>query len=77
MSHTPHELAAEFPEHKDKIHELKTTDAHFAKLFDKYHEVNRAVHRMEERIEPVSQEVEEKARQERMLLKDQLAKYLI
>ena len=34
MSHVPHELAEEFPEHVDSIHTLKTTNAHFAKLFD-------------------------------------------
>ena len=32
MSHTPHELHAEFPEHEARIHELKESDAHFAKL---------------------------------------------
>jgi len=76
MSHTPHELADEFPEHKDKIHELKMNDAHFAKMFDRYHEINRAVHRMETRIEPVTDETEEQARRERMQLKDQIATYL-
>jgi uncharacterized protein YdcH (DUF465 family) len=76
MSHTPHELAEEFPEHKEKIHDLKASDAHFAKLFDKYHEVNRAVHRMETRIEPVTDEIEEQTRRERMVLKDQIAAYL-
>jgi len=76
MSHTPHELAEEFPEHKDKIHQLKMEDAHFAKMFEKYHEINRAVHRMETRIEPVTDEIEEKTRRERMQLKDQIATYL-
>lgn len=76
MSHTPHELAEEFPEYKDKIHDLKMNDAHFAKMFEKYHEVNRSVHRMETRIEPVTDEVEEQARRERMALKDEIATYL-
>ncbi len=44
MSHTPHELAEEFPEHVAKMHEMKQSDAHFAKLFDAYHDVNRAIH---------------------------------
>lgn len=76
MSHTPHELAEEFPEHKERIHDLKMNDAHFARMFDKYHEINRAVHRMETRVEPVTDEVEEQARRERMALKDQIAAYL-
>ena len=33
MSHTPHELAEEFPTHVDAMHKLKTEDSHFAKLF--------------------------------------------
>ena len=44
MSHTPHELAEEFPDAVDKIHNLKQTDAHFARLVDEYHEINRDVH---------------------------------
>jgi uncharacterized protein YdcH (DUF465 family) len=47
MSNTPHELAEEFPEYKDRIHDLKVSDAHFRKLFDEYHEINREVHRTE------------------------------
>ena len=55
MSHTPHELAAEFPEFAQKISDLKQSDAHFAKLFEEYHEVNRAVHRAETNVEPVEE----------------------
>ena len=53
MSNTPHELAEEFPEHVAKMHDLKISDAHFAKLFEEYHEVNRAIHRAETNVEPV------------------------
>ena len=28
MSNTPHELAQEFPEHAEKMHALKTGEAH-------------------------------------------------
>ena len=45
MSHVPHELAEEFPQHAQRMHDLKQTDGHFARLFDDYHRVNRAVHR--------------------------------
>ena len=45
MGHTPHELMEEFPDHVDQMHDLKEPDAHFAKLFDEYHTINRAVHR--------------------------------
>jgi len=72
MSHTPHELHEEFPEHADRIHTLKTSDAHFGKLFDEYHEVNRAVHRAETNVEPTDDANLENMRKQRMVLKDQL-----
>jgi hypothetical protein len=73
MSHTPHELAEDFPQDIEKIHELKVSDPHFAKLMDAYHEVNRAVHRAETGVEPVDQTAETEMRKERMRLKDEIA----
>ncbi|MEP9353588.1 YdcH family protein [Xanthobacter sp. KR7-65] len=72
MSHTPHELAADFPEYAEKIQALKTSDAHFAKLFEAYHEVNRQVHRAETDVEPTGDEEMEAMRRERIKLKDEL-----
>lgn len=72
MTHVPHELAEEFPEFKDKIHALKQESAHFARLSDEYHEVNRTIHRMQERIEPASEDVEEEMRKKRLALKDEI-----
>lgn len=76
MSHTPHELADDFPELTDKISQLQQSDAHFARLSDEYHEVNRAVHRAETNVEPVSDEHLSEIRKSRMALKDQIYKYL-
>lgn len=72
MSHTPHELAADFPEHAERIHELKTHDPHFARLHDEYHEVNRAVHRAETHVDALSEEAETDLRKRRGALKDEL-----
>jgi len=72
MSHTPHELAEEFPEHAAKMHELKQSDAHFAKLSDAYHDVNRAIHRAETNIEPTDDLHMEQMRKERLKLKDEI-----
>ncbi len=72
MSNTPHELADDFPQDKERISELKRTSPHFAKLADRYHDINRTIHRMEERIEPVADQTEFSLRRERMMLKDQL-----
>lgn len=76
MSHTPHELAEEFPADVEKMSRLKQDNAHFAKLHDEYHEVNRAIHRAETRVEPVASEHETALRQRRMRLKDSIASIL-
>ncbi|HSP26085.1 MAG TPA: YdcH family protein [Saliniramus sp.] len=76
MSHVPHELAEEFPDQTDRIHELKTSNAHFARMADEYHEVNRAIHRAETRVEPVSDEAEQDLRRKRLHLKDEIAAML-
>lgn len=72
MSHTPHELAEEFPEKAAAISALKQSDAHFAKLAEDYHEVNRAVHRAETNVEPVSEATESDLRKKRAALKDEI-----
>lgn len=76
MSHTPHELGEDFPDKVDLIHELKSKDAHFAKLADQYHEINRAVHRAETDVEPTSDDHLTDMRKERMRLKDEIASLL-
>ncbi|HCP80907.1 MAG TPA: hypothetical protein DIT67_04710 [Octadecabacter sp.] len=72
MSHTAHELADEFPEHAEKISQLKQSDAHFSKISDAYHEVNRAIHRAETDVEPTDDAHMQEMRKERMSLKDQI-----
>lgn len=72
MSHTPHELLAEFPEFAFKITELKTKEPHFARLYEEYHEVNRAIHRAETDIEPTDDAHMETMRKQRLRLKDEL-----
>ncbi len=76
MSHTPHELAEEFPDKVVAIHALKTTNAHFAKLVDEYHEINRAVHRAETDVEPTDDLHAAEMRKQRLQLKDQIAAML-
>lgn len=76
MTHTPHELHDEFPEDGAKITSLKTSNVHFAKLADAYHELNRAVHRMETGLEAVADEVLEEAKKRRLAMKDEIAGHL-
>ncbi len=76
MSHTPHELAEEFPQSEDLLRGLKAKDPHFSRIADEYHEVNRQIHRHESRVEPVSDFVEEELRKKRLSLKDEIASLL-
>lgn len=76
MSHVPHELGDEFPGRADRIHELKSQDHRFARLATEYHEVNRAVHRLETRVEAGSEEREAELRRRRLHLKDEIGRYL-
>jgi uncharacterized protein YdcH (DUF465 family) len=76
MSHVPHELHEEFPEHAARITTLKTSNAHFARLADEYHEVNRAVHRAETRVAPMEDLAMDDLRKKRMRLKDEIYRML-
>ncbi|MTI00685.1 YdcH family protein [Roseibium sp. RKSG952] len=72
MSHTPHELAEEFPDKVELMSQLKQSDAHFARLSDEYHEINRTVHRAETNIEPMEELAEVELRKKRAALKDEI-----
>lgn len=69
---TEHPLIAEFPELRNKIHEMKVSDHHFAKLFTEYHEVDHELHRIEQEIETPSDTYTEELKKKRLHLKDQL-----
>jgi uncharacterized protein YdcH (DUF465 family) len=76
MSHTPHELSDDFPHLADRIHALKVSDPHFARLAEKYHALNRTIHRAETNIEPMEQLAETALRKQRAALKDEIAALL-
>ena len=76
MSHVPHELHDEFPDQAAKIHELKEKNAHFARLADEYHEVNRAIHRIEAQVEAADDFTLEDMKKKRLHLVDEIAAIL-
>ena len=76
MSHVAHELTDEFPAKIHAIHSLRTTDAHFARIADRYHELNRTLHRMESNVEPADDFTMEDIKKERLKLMDEIAVYL-
>ncbi len=67
-----HDLAHEFPEFKDQIHVMKTSNAHFAKLFDEYHHADREVRRIEQDVQLATDAEAENIKKQRLTLKDQL-----
>ncbi|NYS59514.1 YdcH family protein [Vreelandella salicampi] len=71
-----HDLAHEFPELKERIHVLKTQDAHFHKQFERYDTVTKDIERLEKEEMPVSDPTLEEKKKERLALKDELYKML-
>jgi uncharacterized protein YdcH (DUF465 family) len=76
MSVEHHDLIHEFPELKERIHEMKIGDHHFRKLFDEYHELTRNIEKMENEVTPVATHTEEEAKVRRVHLKDELYRML-
>lgn len=71
-----HPLIAEFPEHRDAIHRLKSSDAHFARLMSEYEEMDKAVVRAENGVEHLGDLALEELKKKRLHLKDELSKIL-
>jgi len=67
-----HDLVHEFPEYREQIHEMKMNNAHFAKLFNEYDELEHSVHRCETGVETPSDEYLEDLKKQRLALKDAL-----
>lgn len=76
MSNTPHELHDSFPHAADRIHRLKQNDAHFARLADEHHSLNREIHRIETEVEAASDTRLEALKKQRLALLDQIVPYL-
>lgn len=75
-AHTPHELHDEFPHDAGTLRRLKLGDTHFCNLAERYHAVNRAIHRIEAEIEPCSDSHAERLKKQRLNLLDEIAAML-
>lgn len=73
MSHTPNDLRDEFPDAVDILHQLKVHDAHFAKLAERYHDLNREIHRAESDVEPASDERIETLKKQRLAMLEDIS----
>ena len=76
MSHVSHDLHAEFPDHAALLHDLKVGDAHFQRVADRYHDLNREIHRIEAGVEAASDFRIEDLKKERLVLLDEVATML-
>ena len=61
-----------FPEFRDQITQLKTTDGHFARLFDQHNALDQQIQRMQSRTEPSTPVQIELLKKEKLQIKDQI-----
>ncbi|WP_394756187.1 YdcH family protein [Rhodoferax sp.] len=61
-----------FPEFRDQITQLKSTDGHFARLFEQHSALDQQVLRMQSHAEPSTPLKIELLKKEKLLLKDQI-----
>ncbi len=70
LSHHP--LVKEFPDFKDQIHELKTTNNHFSNLMKEYEDIDKHIFRIESDEEPTGDEYLRELKKKRLQLTDTL-----
>jgi uncharacterized protein YdcH (DUF465 family) len=75
--HIPHELQEEFRAHAGLIERLRQTDHEFGRLAARYDDVNQNIHRIESEQEPAEDTVAEAFKKERLMLKDEIASFLV
>ena len=71
--HTPNELTTVFARDRELVTRLKQDNAHYARLADEYHEVNREVHRIEAETDAASDERVEALKKKRLGLLDEIS----
>ncbi len=69
----PHELQDEFPDQAPMIERLAKSNYEFGRLAAAYDEVNRHISRIESEDEATTDEVLEKLKKRRLLLRDDIA----
>jgi uncharacterized protein YdcH (DUF465 family) len=76
MSHTPHELHNEFPDDAGLLHDLKVSDSHFKTVADRYHDVNREIHRIEVEVDHASDARLEDLKKQRLSMLDEVSEMI-
>lgn len=73
MSDQDHDLASEFPEARDILHQLKVEDSRFQEVSAEYHAINKEVFRLETGIEAGSDQRLEDLKKQRLTILDEIA----
>ncbi|UJF16850.1 DUF465 domain-containing protein [Vibrio sp. SS-MA-C1-2] len=76
MLHDNHALFIDFPEYKEQITALKTSNRHFQKLAATYDEIDHKIRRLEELGSPIEDAEMETLKVQRVALKDDLLKMI-
>ena len=66
------DLAHEFPELRQRVHDLKEGNAEFRTLYTRYQELDNEIHRIEQEIETPSDAYTDELKRQRAHLKDRL-----
>ena len=72
MPLTHHPLVKEFPNYKNDIHILKSTNNYFHHLMTRYEAIDKHIFRIESGEEPTSDDYVNRLGKERLQLKDEL-----
>lgn len=76
MEFLKHDIVHEFPQLKDKIHSLKTTHHHFARLYTAYDQLNHDIVKVETGGAVMTDEALETLKKKRLKLKDEIVQML-
>ena len=71
-----HDLAHEFPQYREKMQDLKASDAHFSTLVTRYDAGNHTITQYEQGKEAVADEALEVLKKKRLELKDEIYQML-
>jgi uncharacterized protein YdcH (DUF465 family) len=71
-----HPLSKDFPELRGELHDLRVSDAHFARLAERYEDLDKRICAVEADAELLSDAEISILKQERVALKDELGRML-
>jgi len=77
MPLTHHPLTQEFPEYKEQIHALKSSNNYFHHLMERYEAIDKQIYRIQSGEEPTSDDYVNRLGKERLSMKDELREIVI